>query len=216
MSGAVLSTSDFRNLRKKMVEEQIENRGIKDKKVLQAMFKVERHRFVPEGLQYLAYEDMPLPIGMGQTISQPYIVALMTELLELKGNEKVLEIGTGSGYQAAILAELTGKVYTIEILPELAKPAEKLLKDLGYKNIEVKCADGYLGWPGIAPFDAIIVTCAPPEVPKHLIEQLAEGGRLVIPVGEEFQELKLLVKKQGRIEEKNIVAVRFVPMQRKR
>lgn len=205
----------FKKLRERMVRYQIEARGVKDKSVLEAMVKVERHRFVPLLLQPFAYEDMPLPIGEGQTISQPYIVALMTELLALKGKEKVLEIGTGSGYQAAILAELTKEVYTIEILPGLAQRAQGLLTGLGYKNIKVKCADGFLGWPEFAPFDGIIVTCAPQEIPRPLIEQLAEGGRLVIPVGEEYQELKLLVKVKGKIVQRDIIPVRFVPMMRK-
>jgi protein-L-isoaspartate(D-aspartate) O-methyltransferase len=206
---------DFKARRQDMIRNQIEARGIKDRRVLEAMLKVERHRFVAGNLQHLAYEDRPLPIGSGQSISQPYIVALMTELLELEGNEKVLEIGTGSGYQAAILAELAKDVYTIEILPELANRAEQLLKDLGYQNIHVKCADGYLGWPEFAPFDAIIVTCAPDEVPQALIGQLADGGRMVIPIGSLFQELKLLVKKEGKIIQKNIIPVIFVPMIRK-
>ena len=203
---------DFKALRENMVKNQIEARGVKDKKVLEVMRKVERHKFVPMQSQYLAYEDTPLSIGEDQTISQPYIVALMTELLKLEGNEKVLEIGTGSGYQAAILAELAREVYTIEILPKLSERAQKLLQDLGYTNIKVKCGDGYLGWPEFAPFEAIIVTCAPDKVPKTLIEQLAEGGRMVIPVGTTYQELKLLVKIKGRIEEKDIIPVRFVPM----
>lgn len=207
---------DFKVLREKMVKEQIEARAVKDKAVLEAMRKVERHRFVALALQHLAYADMPLPIGEGQTISQPYIVGLMTELLQLKGNEKVLEIGTGSGYQAAILAELAKEVYTIEILPNLANRAEKLLKELGYNNIQVKCGDGYAGWPELAPFDAIIVTCAPGQIPQPLIDQLAEGGRLVIPVGEAYQELKLLIKRGGKIEQKDIIPVRFVPMRRKK
>jgi len=206
---------DFKALRQDMVLNQIEARGVKDRAVLEAMLKVERHRFVPEKFQMLAYSDGPLPIGEGQTISQPYIVALMTELLCLKGNERVLEIGTGSGYQAAILAELTREVYTIEILPALSRSAERLLLDLGYKNIKVKCGDGYLGWPEAAPFDAIIVTCAPAEIPQALIEQLAEGGRMVLPVGKEFQQLKLLVKSRGKIQEKDIIPVRFVPMIKK-
>jgi protein-L-isoaspartate(D-aspartate) O-methyltransferase len=203
---------DFKKLREKMVRFQIEDRGVRDKAVLEVMRKVERHRFVPILLQYLAYEDNPLPIGEGQTISQPYIVALMTELLQLKGNDKVLEIGTGSGYQAAILAELAKEVYSIEILPALARRAEQLLREMGYKNIKVKCGDGYLGWPEFAPFDAIIVTCAPDAIPEALIDQLAEGGRLVIPVGEFYQELKLLVKTKGKVEEKSIIPVSFVPM----
>ena len=203
---------DFIQSRKKMIETQIKERGVKDKRVLEAMYKVERHKFVPSQLQYLAYEDCPLPIGEGQTISQPYIVALMTELLELKGNERVLEIGTGSGYQAAILAELAREVYTIEILPGLADKAQKLLKELGCTNIKVKCGDGYLGWPEFAPFDSIIVTCAPRDIPGALIDQLAEGGRMVIPVGEEYQELKLLEKRENKLEIKDIIPVRFVPM----
>lgn len=208
-------SKDFKALREKMVREQIEARGIKDKRVLEAIRKIERHKFVPLIERHLAYEDTPLPIGEGQTISQPYIVALMTELLQLKGNEKVLEIGTGSGYQAAILAELAREVYTIEILPKLTEGAQRLLTELDYKNIKVKCGDGYLGWPEFSPFDAIIVTCAPEEVPKALIEQLAEGGRLVIPVGGTFQQLKLLIKRNGKIESEDIIPVIFVPMIRK-
>lgn len=205
---------DFKEPRARMVRYQIEARGIKDKGVLAAIGKVERHRFVSSNLAHLAYEDTPLPIGEDQTISQPYIVALMTELLQLKGSERVLEIGTGSGYQAAILAELTKEVYTVEIREPLARQAEALLKELGYKNIQVKCGDGYLGWPEFAPFDAIIVTCAPEDIPQSLIEQLAEGGRLVIPVGSHWQELKLLQKKEGRLLTANLIPVRFVPMLR--
>lgn len=203
---------NYAALRKNMVETQIKKRGIKDKRVLNAMMKVERHLFVPEANQAFAYEDMPLPIGHGQTISQPYIVALMTELLHLKGNEKVLEIGTGSGYQAAILAELASQVWTIEIIEPLALKAGETLKKLGYKNIQVKCGDGYLGWKEYAPFDRIIVTCAPPFVPEPLVEQLAEGGKMVIPIGETYQELKLFEKIKGKLAEKTIVSVKFVPM----
>src|SRR3989338_124861 len=205
---------DFKEPKDRMVRYQIEARGIKDKDVLAAIGKVERHRFVSSNLAHLAYEDTPLPIGEGQTISQPYIIALMTELLELKGGEKVLEIGTGSGYQAAILAELVKEVYTIEILEPLAERSQKLLKELGYENIKVKHADGFLGWPEYAPFDAIIVTCAPEDIPAPLVEQLAEGGRLVIPVGSHWQELKLLKKIEGKIVSKSIIPVRFVPMLR--
>ncbi|HOJ39518.1 MAG TPA: protein-L-isoaspartate(D-aspartate) O-methyltransferase [bacterium] len=204
--------TDYAALRKKMVETQIKARGIADNRVLKAMEKVERHLFVPESLRSLAYEDYPLPIGEGQTISQPYIVALMTELLELKPSDRVLEVGTGSGYQAAILAELCQKVYTIEIIPALAERAEKLLRRLNYGNITVKCGDGFAGWKEFAPFDGIIVTCAPPAVPAPLIEQLSEGGRLVIPVGEEFQQLKLIRKVKGKLVEKDLIPVRFVPM----
>ena len=202
----------FTQAREKMVKTQIRNRGIKDERLLKAMLKVERHRFVPEEYQKFAYSDCPLPIGEEQTISQPYIVALMTELLKLNGDEKVLEIGTGSGYQAAILAELSKEVYTIEILEPLAKQAEKLLKDLGYENITVKCGDGYIGWEEHAPFDAIIVTCAPPYIPQPLIDQLAEGGKMVVPVGTDWQELKLIKKQNGKINVIDTIPVMFVPM----
>lgn len=202
----------FADAREKMVREQIEGRGVVDKRVLAAMRKVRRHLFVPKYLSGMAYSDRPLPIGMDQTISQPYIVALMTELAGLTGNEKVLEIGTGSGYQAAILAELVKEVYTIEILGPLASQAEVLLKRLGYTNIRVRRGDGYLGWPEASPFDAIIVTAAPEEIPPALIEQLAEGGRLVIPVGKYFQELKLVKKVKGKTVVADIIPVRFVPM----
>lgn len=200
--------------RQKMVKEQIKQRGITDQRLLSAMSRVERHLFVPEHLQSFAYQDRPLPIGLDQTISQPYIVALMTELVNLKGNERVLEIGTGSGYQAAILAELTDEVYTIEILEPLAKRSKQLLKDLGYDNVFVKYGDGFLGWPEHAPFDAIIVTCAPEEIPEALLEQLAEGGRMVIPVGKQWQwqQLKLVRREKGEISITNIAPVRFVPM----
>ncbi|MCG2703207.1 MAG: protein-L-isoaspartate(D-aspartate) O-methyltransferase [Candidatus Omnitrophica bacterium] len=202
----------FSRQRESMVKDQIQARGIQDNRVLEAMRKVKRHLFVPWLHRDLAYMDSPLPIGEGQTISQPYIVALMTELLELKGNEKILEIGTGSGYQAAILAELGKEVYTIEILKPLTSRAEKLLKEMGYQNIHVKCADGFMGWPEQAPFDAIIVTCAPEEIPAPLIAQLAEGGRLVIPVGSQWQELKLLRKIEGKEVITSVIPVRFVPM----
>ncbi len=207
-----LTEEEYALARKRMIETQISPRGVNDERVLAAMLKVERHKFVPENLRAYAYADRPLPIGLGQTISQPYIVALMTELLRLDGDEKVLEIGTGSGYQAAILAELAKEVYTIEILEPLVKRADELLKGLGYKNITVKCGDGFIGWEEHAPFDAIIVTCAPAEVPKPLIQQLAEGGRMVIPVGDIWQELKLFEKESGKVESKSIIPVRFVPM----
>jgi len=205
---------EYARVRENMVADQIEARGVKDRRLLAVMRRVERHKFVPEPLRHLAYTDGPLPIGRGQTISQPYIVALMTELLRLGGDEKVLEIGTGSGYQAAILAELCAHVYTIEILEPLAIRAEALLEKLGYGNITVKCGDGFLGWREFAPFDAIIVTCAPSEVPPPLIEQLKEGGRLVIPVGSLYQELELIEKKNGKLVIKDIIPVRFVPMLR--
>lgn len=203
---------DFRTMREKMVENQIKARGVKDPRVLAAMLKVERHVFVPAENQSSAYADQPLPIGEGQTISQPYIVALMTELLELKGQEKVLEVGTGSGYQAAILGELAKEVYGIEIVEKLASSSRDLLAKLGYKNITVKAGDGYLGWPEVAPFDAIIVTCAPDHVPKPLLEQLKEGGRMVLPVGSYSQELKKITKRSGKIETTNVIPVVFVPM----
>jgi len=204
----------FDKKRKVMVREQIQERGVEDRRVLEAMEKVPRHEFVPEEYRRFAYEDSPLPIGEGQTISQPYIVALMTECLGLEGEEKVLEVGTGSGYQAAILSELVEEVYTIEILELLAKRAEELLQKLGYRNVKVKCGDGYLGWEEYAPFDGIIVTCAPDHIPEPLIEQLAEGGRMVIPVGEiPFNQfLKLIRKKEGKLTVQNVVPVRFVPM----
>lgn len=194
------------------MQKQIVARGVNDERVLEALRKVPRDTFVPSPYRALAYSDSPLPIGYNQTISQPFIVALMTALLQLKGDEKVLEIGTGSGYQAAILAELAKEVYTIEILQPLARDAEKRLKEMGYQNIKVKCGDGFLGWEEFAPFDAIIVTCAPEEIPPKLIEQLKEGGRMVIPVGEVFQELKVVIKDNGKAREKDIIPVRFVPM----
>ncbi|MEW5693894.1 MAG: protein-L-isoaspartate(D-aspartate) O-methyltransferase [Candidatus Hydrogenedentota bacterium] len=204
---------DFKQLRERMVKEQIERRGVKDKRVLDVMRKIERHKFVPLNVQRYAYEDCPQPIGMDQTISQPYIVALMTELLELKGDEKVLEIGTGSGYQAAVLAELCKEVYTIEIIPELGNQARERLKGLGYKNIKVLVGDGYKGWPEYAPFDAIIITAAPPEIPQPLIDQLDTGGILVAPVGVTWQELFRVQKSQdGNIIKEPIIPVRFVPM----
>lgn len=203
---------EYLEMRREMVTKQIEARGVKDKRVLEAMLFVPRHRFVPENYKKLAYTDQPLPIGEGQTISQPYIVALMTELAALNGNEKVLEIGTGSGYQAAILGELSKEVYTIELLEPLAMASEELLKEMGYKNITVKCGDGYQGWKEHAPYEVIIVTCAPLEIPPLLIEQLAEGGRIVIPVGEFYQELKVLKKKGNKVSVSNTIPVRFVPM----
>jgi protein-L-isoaspartate(D-aspartate) O-methyltransferase len=203
---------DFKALREKMVESQIQARGVKDAKVLEAMRRVERHLFVPPQLRSQAYQDHPLPIGEGQTISQPYIVALMTELLELQGGERVLEIGTGSGYQAAILAEIAREVYTIEIIESLATSARKRLEELGYRNIQVRHGDGYKGWPEVAPFDAIIVTAAPDRIPPPLIDQLKEGGRMVIPVGVGFQTLKKIVKREGKPIRRDILPVLFVPL----
>jgi len=204
---------DYAARRKMMVESQIISRGIKDQKVTDAMLSVERHLFVPSEYASQAYGDFPLPIGEGQTISQPYIVALMTDILNLKKNSRVLEIGTGSGYQAAILAQICDSVFTIEIYESLASKAENLFSILGYDNIKVKSGDGYQGWVEYSPFDGIIVTCAPTHVPQALQDQLAEGGRLVIPVGEMHdQELILYEKREGKFRKKNIVAVRFVPM----
>jgi len=202
----------FMTLREKMVSEQIERRGIKDKNVLEAMKKVPRHLFVPEEYINEAYEDYPLPIGEGQTISQPYIVAKMTELLEIKKGEKVLEIGTGSGYQAAVLAEVGAKVYTIEILPKLAEKAKKTLSSLGYENVTVLVGDGFKGYIQEAPYDKIIVTAAPEKIPQPLIEQLKVGGKLVIPVGKYDQELKVVTKKEEGIIVESVLPVRFVPM----
>ena len=199
--------------RARMVETQIAARGVRDPRVLAAMRKVPRHLFVDPDARGQAYEDHPVPIGNNQTISQPYIVALMTELLELPAKGRVLEIGTGSGYQSAVLAEFAAEVYSIEILPELAEAAGRKLKELGYANVEVREGDGYRGWIEHAPFDGIIVTAAPDRIPSPLVEQLAVGGRMVIPVGGFFQELKVFTKeKDGRVTEKDIIPVRFVPM----
>jgi protein-L-isoaspartate(D-aspartate) O-methyltransferase len=197
-----------------MVAEQIERRGVKDPRVLEAMRKVPRHEFVPENERHEAYDDRPLPIGHGQTISQPYIVAFMTEALGLKGTEKVLEVGTGSGYQAAVLSALAKEVFTIEIVEPLGKQAAEVLKRLGYKNVSVRVGDGYRGWREEAPFDAIIVTCAPDSVPEPLVHQLAEGGRMIIPVGPEgkAQQLVLLKKRHGKMHQQEVLPVRFVPM----
>jgi protein-L-isoaspartate(D-aspartate) O-methyltransferase len=198
--------------RVRMVEEQIAARGITDPAVLQAMRTVPRHEFVPARARADAYADWPLPIGHGQTISQPYVVALMTELAAVKPGDRVLEIGTGSGYQAAILCALGAEVYTIEIVEPLARGAEAVLRRLGYGRVHVRHGDGSRGWPEAAPFDAVVVTAAPREVPAALVAQLAPGGRLVIPVGEEEQELRVLVRTPSGIETRAGVPVRFVPM----
>lgn len=196
-----------------MVKYQIEKRGIKNTDVLNVMRTTPRHLFVPPALSTMAYDDYPLPIGEDQTISQPYIVALMTELLSLKGDEKILEIGTGSGYQAAVLAQLVDTVYTIEIVESLAINAKNRLANLNYKNVVVKHGDGYKGWPSAAPFDAIIVTAAPKKVPQTLIDQLKVGGHIVIPVGDKWQELQLITKiSEDKIKKKTVIPVRFVPM----
>jgi protein-L-isoaspartate(D-aspartate) O-methyltransferase len=199
--------------RARMVETQIVARGVRDPRVLAAMRKVPRHLFVDPSQRSQAYEDHPLPIPGNQTISQPYIVAIMTELLDLKPGARVLEIGTGSGYQSAVLGEMAREVYTIEIVPELARLAAERLKELGHANVTVREGDGYRGWPEHAPFDAIIVTAAPERIPEPLLDQLAPGGVMVIPVGGFFQELKVFRKSaDGKITEKDILPVRFVPM----
>ena len=206
---------DYIEERQNMVGSQLKSRDIIDSKVLQAMLTVPRHQFVDEHIKESAYNDYPLAIGEGQTISQPYIVALMTQLLELKGGERVLEIGTGSGYQAAVLAEIVKEVYTIEIYESLSKNSEKLLTDLGYRNIKFKVGDGYHGWEEYAPYDAIIVTCAPDHVPPSLLQQIKDdGGRIVIPVGGIWmvQTLMKIDKIGGKIKSKGIIGVRFVPM----
>jgi protein-L-isoaspartate(D-aspartate) O-methyltransferase len=203
----------FNGQRAQMVERQIKARGVTDKATLEACIKVSRHRFVLPQYINSAYSDSPLPIEEGQTISQPYIVAFMTEALNLKSTDKVLEIGTGSGYQAAILAEICDSVFTIEIFPKLTKKAQGIFNELGYKNIFCKTGDGYLGWPEHAPFDAIIVTCAPSKIPEPLQIQLAEGGQMIIPVDEYYgQMLVLLKKKNGKMREEKVLPVRFVPM----
>jgi protein-L-isoaspartate(D-aspartate) O-methyltransferase len=201
--------------RQRMVAEQLSGpgRNITNALVLAAMGKVPRHEFVPERVRSQAYQDRALPIGHDQTISQPYVVAFMTEQLEPQPTDRVLEIGTGSGYQAAVLAELVAKVYTVEIIEDLAGRAEVDLKRLGYTNVQVRAGDGYKGWPEAAPFDAIIVTCAPEKAPPPLIEQLKDGGRMIIPVGSSwYQELVLLRKQGGRLERQAVLPVRFVPM----
>jgi len=205
---------DFAHYREVMVESQIIDRGIKDREVIRAMKTVPRHLFVPEKYRGSAYADHPLPIGEGQTISQPYIVAFMTEALRLTPEDKVLEIGTGSGYQAAVLAEIVKDVYSIEIVEILGKRARQTLAELGYTNIHIRIGDGHKGWPGKAPFDAVIVTCAPEKVPEPLIAQLKEGGRMIIPVGGAgtVQRLEIGVKTGGRLQKEEAMRVRFVPM----
>ncbi len=205
---------DYSAARTEMVEYQIRQRGVRDPKVLDAMEAVPRDEFVPEDYGPAAYSDGPLPIGYGQTISQPYIVAVMTELLELEPGDRVLEIGTGSGYQAAILAEITDEVYTVEIIPELAQPARERLTSLGYDTIRTSNADGYYGWAEFAPYDAIIVTAAPDHIPQPLVEQLKDGGRMVIPVGPVgwYQTLWLITKENGEAEYHNRGGVQFVPL----
>ena len=210
--------NELYQLRMNMIETQIKKRGISDQTILDAMKKVNRHEYVQENFERLAYSDRPVPIGFGQTISQPYIVAFMSHKLNVASHHKVLEIGTGSGYQAAVLAELSDHVYTIEIIPELAKRAEKVLKKNDYDNITIRIGDGYKGWPEQAPFDRIMVTAAPKEIPEKLVEQLAPGGIMVLPVGETvmMQYLWLITKdNDGQIEKEKILPVRFVPMVKK-
>jgi protein-L-isoaspartate(D-aspartate) O-methyltransferase len=209
---ATKEINSFNIARTRMVEAQIKARGIKDLLVLKAMLRVKRHLFVPKQLWDTAYEDYPLPIGHGQTISQPYIVALMTELLELKGGEKVLEIGTGSGYQAAIIADIAEEVFTIEIVEDLARTAKERLYKLGYSNIHVRAGDGYKGWPEEAPFDAIILTAAPDHIPEPLLEQLKLNGVIILPMGSYFQDLYRIRKTKKGILKEKIAPVRFVPM----
>ena len=206
---------NFDHLRKLMIKNQLQSRGINNEGVLKVMRSVERHKFVPENYQDRAYSDGPLPIGYGQTISQPYIVAFMTDQLQVSSEHKVLEIGTGSGYQAAILGELAKHVYTIEIIPELAEGAKNILNRLGYNNITVRAGDGYKGWPDKGPFERIMVTAAPTDVPQTLVDQLAPGGRMILPVGAQVlvQYLWVIEKDdQGTVTKEKILPVRFVPM----
>ena len=198
--------------REQMVRDQIEARGVTDARTLAALRKVERHQFVPPEAAALAYADHPLEIGDGQTISQPYIVAVMSEAIGLRGGEKVLEVGTGSGYQAAVLAEMGARVYTMEIVPTLARRARATLARLGYRSVEVREGNGWAGWPEEAPFDAIVVTAAPPTIPEALKAQLRDGGRLVIPVGDDVQQLMLVTRRGPKFEEKRLLMVRFVPL----
>jgi len=215
-AACVAQDADWAKLRARMVDEQIKARGIKDERVLQAMAKVPRHEFVPEKERADAYRDGALPIGHGQTISQPYIVALMTEAARPKPEHRVLEIGTGSGYQAAVLAELVKEVYTIELVPALADEAKERLKRLGYKNVHTKTGDGYKGWPDAAPFDAVVVTCGADHVPDPLFEQLKPGGVLVIPVGKSGEQSLLAITKdaKGGKTTRDLGPVRFVPFRR--
>lgn len=214
---SVAAEERFEQAKTRMVEHHLQGRAgrdIRDKRVLEAMGKVPRHAFVPENLRTEAYRDSALPIGHGQTISQPYVVAFMTEKLEPKASDRVLEVGTGSGYQAAILAELVAEVYSIEIVEPLGQRAKRTLETLGYENVHVRIGDGYQGWPEQAPFDAVIVTCAPENIPQPLVDQLREGGRMIIPVGPTrgTQHLYLLRKRAGKVEQESVLPVRFVPM----
>lgn len=203
---------NYEQLRNAMVKYQIEARGVVDPKVLDAMRRVERHLFVPPDLASQAYADTPLPVGEGQTISQPYIVALMTELARIEKHHRVLEVGNGCGYQTAILSVLAHEVYSIEILENLVNQTKRRLSMLGYSDVQIKIGDGYQGWPEVAPFDAIVVTAAPDHVPQPLVEQLKTGGRMVIPVGDYYQELEVITKKDKGILREKVIPVRFVPM----
>jgi len=204
----------FAREREIMVQEQLRSRDIRDPAVLEAMTRVPRHRFVPSEYEQMAYADHPLPIGFSQTISQPYIVGYMSEAAGISADDKVLEVGTGSGYQAAILAELAREVYTIEIIPELAEGARTVLRDLGYTNVEVRTGDGYAGWMEQAPFDAIVVTAAPDHVPQALVDQLAVGGKMIIPVGTGAQQMRVITRTPTGVTEKLTLPVRFVPLVR--
>lgn len=207
------ANDEFTEMRKQMVARQIVAREVSDKRVILAMEQVPRHHFVPPEVQAQSYEDYPLPIGMDQTISQPYIVAFMCEQLKLKPGEKVLEIGTGSGYQAAVLSKLAKDVYSIEILEAMGKRAADTLRELGYANVHARIGDGYAGWPEEAPFDAIVVTAAPDHIPRALIDQLAPGGRLLVPVGKNLQSLERVTKDSaGKVSRETLLPVRFVPM----
>ncbi len=203
---------EWKTARERMVVEQIAARGVKDAPTLAALRKVERHLFVPEASLAEAYDDHPLPIGQGQTISQPYIVAFMTEALRLQGGEKVLEVGTGSGYQAAVLSEIASQVFSIEIVEPLAIEARQRLASLGYRNVSVRAGDGYAGWPEEAPFDGIMITAAAPSIPEPLKRQLKDGGRLILPVGDECQDLVVVTRRGETFVEARVLAVRFVPM----
>jgi len=214
-AAAGLASDRYESERNDMVTRQLQGRDIRSPRVLQAMRKVPRHVFVPEAIQGEAYGDHPLPIGYGQTISQPYIVAFMTQQLDLTPSHKVLEIGTGSGYQAAVLAELAGEVFTIEIVPELGRQAEKVLAAQGYENVRVRVGDGYLGWPEEAPFDRIILTAAPEKLPQALVDQLMPGGRLVAPVGARYTTQQMIVldkDRDGKTKQRSVLPVLFVPM----
>ena len=211
-SAQQVDSAGWKKEARRMVKNQLVKRGITDQRVLKAMENTPRHLFMPAIYRHFAYYYGPMPIGEENTISQPYIVAIMTELLQLKGEEKVLEIGTGSGYQAAILSQVADTCYSIELIKTLSDKASAILKKLGYNNVVVKCADGYKGWPEHAPFDRIIITAAPEEVPQALVDQLKVNGRMVVPVGKTYQELLLITKTEKGIKKKSIIPVRFVPM----